>query len=69
MTGRIDAALVCGGVYHDFDFARLQLLSLLADDEAVRTKVFQDYEDLGALTSSSSTLQPQSATRWERISR
>jgi len=52
-VGRIDAALVCGGKYHDFDYARLQLLSLLADDESVRTKVFQDFEDAEVLGDSS----------------
>ena len=33
---RIDATLVCGGKYHDFDYARLRLLELLAEDEHVR---------------------------------
>src|SRR5262249_60619487 len=49
--GRIDAFLVCGGKYHDFDFARLRLLELLAEDERVRVKVaphFHDVELIGA---------------------
>jgi len=29
---RIDCVLVCGGVWHDMDFARLELLKLLAED-------------------------------------
>lgn len=41
--------LVCGGVWHDMDFARLELLKLLAEDSAVRTRVFEDYENLAAL--------------------
>ena len=45
-SGRIDAYLVCGGVWHDFDFARLELLKLLAEDERVRVKVAEHYEDL-----------------------
>ena len=49
-SGRIDAYLVCGGVWHDFDFARLELLKLLAEDERVRVKVAEHYEDLEALT-------------------
>jgi len=49
-SGRIDAYLVCGGVWHDFDFARLELLKLLAEDERVRVKVAEHYEDLDALT-------------------
>jgi uncharacterized protein len=51
VPGRIDAVLVCGGDYHDFDYARLRLLTLLADDERVRTTVHQDYEDVEALGS------------------
>src|SRR3546814_13271168 len=31
------------------DFARLELLKLLAEDERVRTRVFEDYEKLDAL--------------------
>jgi type 1 glutamine amidotransferase len=52
MTERIDAYLVCAGKYHDFDFARLELLKLLADDDRVRVKVAQDYRDLDAITAS-----------------
>ena len=33
--GRIDVTLVAGGRYHDIDFARLQLLGLLAEHERV----------------------------------
>ena len=50
--GRIDAYLVCGGKFHDFDFARLELLKLLSEDEHVRVKVAQDYRDLDAITRS-----------------
>ena len=41
--GRLDAVLVCGGRWHDFDYARYQLLGLLGDREQVRTRVFPDY--------------------------
>src|SRR5262249_37811479 len=44
--GRIDAFLVCGGKYHDFDFARLRLLELLAEDERVRVKIAQHFHDV-----------------------
>jgi type 1 glutamine amidotransferase len=37
------AALVCGGRFHDFDYARLELLKHLAEDERVRTRVFEDW--------------------------
>ena len=41
--GRLDAVLVCGGRWHDFDYARHQLLGLLGEREQVRTRVFSDY--------------------------
>ena len=44
-----DCVLVVGGKYHDFDFARLELLKLLAEDQHVRVRVFEDYENLAAL--------------------
>jgi len=46
---RIDCVLVAGGKYHDIDFARLELLKLLAEDQSVRVRVFEDYENLTAL--------------------
>lgn len=47
--GRVDAVLVCGGRWHDFDFARRQLLRALGEREQVRTRVFEDYHCAGAL--------------------
>ena len=47
-----DAYLVCGGKYHDMDYARLELLRLLAEHEDVRTKVAQDYRDREAIAAS-----------------
>lgn len=47
-----DAYLVCGGKYHDMDYARLELLRLLAEHEDVRTKVAQDYRDSEAIAAS-----------------
>ncbi len=52
MERRIDAYLVCGGKYHDFDFARLELLKLLAVDDRVRVQVAQHFGDVAAITSS-----------------
>ncbi|MEY4230668.1 MAG: hypothetical protein RLZZ362_1517 [Actinomycetota bacterium] len=49
MTRRINAHLVCGGWWHDFDYARLQLLQLLAEHEEIRTTVASDYEDLDVI--------------------
>ena len=46
---RLDAYLVTGGKYHDIDFARRELLDLLAEHEHVRTVVAATYEDIEAL--------------------
>lgn len=46
---RQNCLLVVGGKYHDFDFARLELLKLLAEDDRIRVSVRADYEDLAAL--------------------
>lgn len=47
--GRLNCVLIAGGLYHDFDFARLELLKLLAEDPRVRTRVFEDYGNLDAI--------------------
>jgi type 1 glutamine amidotransferase len=46
---RIEVTLVVGGWWHDFDYARLQILQLLGDDLRLRTQVRSDYEDLDRL--------------------
>jgi type 1 glutamine amidotransferase len=38
-----------GGKWHDIDFARLELLKLLAEDQTVRVRVLEDYSNLAAL--------------------
>ena len=45
MTDRIDVVLVVGGVWHDFDFARRELLTLLAEHDEFRVRCQADYED------------------------
>jgi type 1 glutamine amidotransferase len=40
---------VVGGRYHDFDFARLEILKLLHPHERVRTRVAEDYSDTQAI--------------------
>ncbi|MEM7329426.1 MAG: ThuA domain-containing protein [Pseudomonadota bacterium] len=40
----IQAIVICGGEFHDFDFARLEILKLLAEDDRVRTRVFECYD-------------------------
>jgi uncharacterized protein len=48
-TRRIDVTLVAGGKYHDIDFARLELLRLLAEHEEFRVRVQPDYEDTSGI--------------------
>jgi len=45
----LNCVLIAGGKYHDIDFARLELLKLLAEDERVRVRVFEDYENTAAI--------------------
>jgi uncharacterized protein len=41
--------LVAAGDYHDIDFARLELLKLLAQNDRIRVSVAQDYRDIDAI--------------------
>ena len=50
---RIDVTLVAGGMYHDVDFARRELLALLAEHEEFRVRVQPDYEDADAIAAGS----------------
>jgi uncharacterized protein len=49
VSGRIDVYFVVGGRFHDFDFARLEILKLLHAHERVRVKVAEDYSDTAAI--------------------
>lgn len=50
MSGaRINAYLICGGRYHDFDFARLELLKILHRHERIRVRVAEDYSNIDAI--------------------
>ena len=46
---RLDAVLIAGGKYHDIDHARLELLKLMAEDDRIRVRVFEDYSNLAAI--------------------
>lgn len=50
---RIDVTLVAGGKYHDIDFARRELLGLLAEHDEFRVRVQPDYEDTAGISTSS----------------
>jgi hypothetical protein len=43
-TQRIHVLLICGGKWHDFDYARLRILTFLASNERVKVSVFSDYD-------------------------
>jgi type 1 glutamine amidotransferase len=49
---RVGVQLVVGGRYHDFDFARLELLKLLAEHPHARVTVAGDYRDADAIAAS-----------------
>lgn len=53
MTKRIDAHFVAVGKYHDIDYARLELLKLLAEHPEIRTTVACDYADIERLNACS----------------
>lgn len=48
----IDVYMVAAGMYHDIDYARGELLKLLAEHENIRTKVAADYHDLEGIAAS-----------------
>jgi len=48
-TRRVDAHFVCGGKYHDMDFARLEILRILGDHDNIRVTVDSDYSNTAAL--------------------
>jgi hypothetical protein len=52
MNKRINVYFVASGKYHDIDFARLEILKLLGEDERIRTIVAPTYDDLDAIHAS-----------------
>jgi uncharacterized protein len=48
-AGRINCVLIAGGLWHDIDFARLELLKLLAEEDRIRVRVFEDYDNIAAI--------------------
>ena len=49
-SSRVDVALVCGGRWHDFDYARLRILESLNRHDCARCSVHQDFSDIGEIT-------------------
>lgn len=49
---RIDVYLVCNARYHDTNFARLELLKLLAENEDINTRVADSFADTEAIKAS-----------------
>jgi type 1 glutamine amidotransferase len=52
MTAPVHAYLVANAKYHDTDFARLELLTLLAEDPTIRTRVAGSFADTDAILES-----------------
>jgi type 1 glutamine amidotransferase len=46
---RIDVYFIVGGRFHDFDFARLEILKLLHEHERLRVRVAEDYANVAAI--------------------
>ena len=55
-SSRIDVALVVGGRWHDIDFARLELLDLLAAHDAVRCTVHADFSETEVLAAADAVI-------------
>jgi hypothetical protein len=48
-SDRIDVYLVAGGKYHNIDYARLELLKLMAEQPRIKVQVGADYSDIEAI--------------------
>ena len=48
-SDRLDVYLVAGGLYHNIDYARLELLKLLAEQPRLKVQVGADYSDIDAI--------------------
>ncbi|KZX59426.1 trehalose utilization [Halioglobus sp. HI00S01] len=48
-SDRLDVYLIVGGKYHNIDFARLELLKLIAEQPRLKVKVGDDYNDIDAI--------------------
>lgn len=51
-SDRVDVYLVAGGLYHNIDHARLEILKLLAEQPRIKVKVGADYSDIDAICES-----------------
>ncbi|WP_238946797.1 ThuA domain-containing protein [Seongchinamella unica] len=50
-SDRLDVYLVAGGKYHNIDYARLELLKLMAEQPRLKVQVGSDYSDIDAICS------------------
>jgi uncharacterized protein len=49
MAGRINVYFVVGGRFHDFDFARLEILKILQEHDRIRVRIAEDYSDTASI--------------------
>lgn len=52
----INVYLICGGLYHDFEYARLELLEHLGRHKNIRTLVGADYSDATSISEADAVL-------------
>ena len=48
-SDRLDVYLVAGGKYHNIDFARLELLKLIAEQPRLKVQIGADYSQIEAI--------------------
>ena len=48
-SDRLDVYLVAGGKYHNIDYARLELLKLMAEQPRLKVRTGSDYSDIDAI--------------------
>ena len=48
-SDRLDVYLVAGGKYHNIDYARLEILKLLAEQPRLKVSVRADYSDIDTI--------------------
>ena len=60
-TDIVDVYLVAAGKYHDIDFARLELLKLLAAHEETKVTTVSDYENIKEISFNDINLNDEKA--------
>ncbi|CAH0993066.1 hypothetical protein SIN8267_03205 [Sinobacterium norvegicum] len=51
-SDRIDVYFIAGGKYHNIDYARLEIMKLLAEQSQIKVRVSEDFSDIDAICAS-----------------